>query len=837
MNQPKSYDPDGIPRILPLLWLHGESFDVLSDEIEKMHSAGLEGFIAESRPFPEYLEESWFKTLDFVLDKAESLNMKVLLFDDQHFPTGNAGGRLSPENRKLLVRRTGFDMISSGNTVSFDFRGYRGKDENIVAASAFPVSPDNRILASEGIDLGRKEKTGALRLTPGVWRISVFLSTRDGGEEHTKNHVNYLSSKAVSEYVGIVYESHYDRLKRHVGKSFIGFFSDEPRLANAASYDAVPGIYPMPLPWSDELAERLGSSPGLLLTHICFNSDQPETTAQMRFRFMDAVSRLYSENFPQRLGAWCKERKLLYIGHVVEDNGAHARLGYGNGHFFRSMKGQSFPGVDSVLGQHLPGFTSGKHDTPFGLHDSDFFHWGLAKMASSCAHLDPAAWGTAFAEVFGAYGWEEGLSQMKVHTDHMLVRGINLLIPHAFSPKSFPDPDCPPHFYARGHNPQWRYFGHWTRYASRLCGLFSGGTHIAQAAVLYHAEAEWSGFPCMPFERIIKTLAEHQVDCDVISADMLCDLNTEIENGNLHIAGEFFRILLIGASSFLPEKVLARLLELAEKGLCILFVDSFPENLRNHSGLTRIEKEHLPRYFKEHGIQDFVISEFTPFLRSFHYQKDCDELYLLVNENNEFPVDVCAYIPSKGPFLLYDVMTETRCLFEGRLKLAPGESAVLMTARDGKRLSLPFPDDVHEIAVWTQKDFRIFLASAEEYPAFSEVSSIPADFAGTVSFRLDFEVHCKFLKNRRYWILIGTAPDITECFLNGNSLGCRYSPPLRFETSGFLHPGKNHLQIDRTGTLVRRFGNTIFDAGYPRTLFGLPDPIRLVCESHGNRKK
>ena len=38
-------------------------------------------------------------------------------------------------------------------------------------------------------------------------------------------------------------------------------------------------------------------------------------------------------------------------------------------------------------------------------------------------------------EIFGAYGWMEGTKLMKWLVDHMLVRGINWLVPHAFSPK------------------------------------------------------------------------------------------------------------------------------------------------------------------------------------------------------------------------------------------------------------------------------------------------------------------------------------------------------------------------------------------------------------------
>lgn len=64
--------------------------------------------------------------------------------------------------------------------------------------------------------------------------------------------------------------------------------------------------------------------------------------------------------------------------------------------------------------------------------------------------------GRALCEVFGAYGWAEGLKLMKWLLDHMLVNGINYFVPHAFSMKDFPDPDCPPHFYARGMNPQFR---------------------------------------------------------------------------------------------------------------------------------------------------------------------------------------------------------------------------------------------------------------------------------------------------------------------------------------------------------------------------------------------
>ena len=77
--------------------------------------------------------------------------------------------------------------------------------------------------------------------------------------------------------------------------------------------------------------------------------------------------------------------------------------------------------------------------------------------------------------------------------DHFLARGVNRFVPHAFSPKEFPDPDCPPHFYAHGNQMQYSHFGHVIRYMNRAAHLLSGGKYPAKTAVLYHADAEWAG--------------------------------------------------------------------------------------------------------------------------------------------------------------------------------------------------------------------------------------------------------------------------------------------------------------------------------------------------------
>ncbi len=151
------------------------------------------------------------------------------------------------------------------------------------------------------------------------------------------------------------------------------------------------------------------------------------------------------------------------------------------------------------------------------------------------------------------------------------------MIPHAFSPKEFPDPDCPPHFFARGNNPQWRYFKTWSDYANRVCHLLSDGRHVATAAVVYHAEAEWTGGEYDPFEKVVKALAQRQLDCDVIPIDSLLDRNQATTSADgLRINEETYRAIIVPYSECLPEELLERLNDFACLGISVVFMRNLP---------------------------------------------------------------------------------------------------------------------------------------------------------------------------------------------------------------------------------------------------------------------
>ena len=234
----------------------------------------------------------------------------------------------------------------------------------------------------------------------------------------------------------------------------------------------------------------------------------PDLCAKVRYDYMDVVTRAVERDFSCQIGDWCRNHGVQYIGHLIEDNNQHSRTGSSLGHYFRGLAGQDMAGIDNIVGQVLPcqEETSGVYPGSRG-RDGHFIIMHLESWLLPLLQWNHRKMGRSMCEIFGAYGWSEGVQLEKHLLDHFLVRGINHFVPHAFSAKAFPDPDCPPHFYTHGNNPQYRHFGKLMAYANRVCELLSGGKHIAPVGILYQAESDWTG-KCIMMQEAAMQLAD-----------------------------------------------------------------------------------------------------------------------------------------------------------------------------------------------------------------------------------------------------------------------------------------------------------------------------------------
>lgn len=849
--------------IMPLFWQKGGPVEAVREEMERIADAGIGAVILEARPHPEFLEEGWWRDVDAVLEIARRRDMKVWFFDDDTFPTGHAGGAVqdaAPELRRRFVTERHTDVVgpATGASLIVERRQFWGPAATLdpgtlLRVVAYRRAEDSHDLLGDPVDLTERIVDGILHwdIPAGHWRVFFLTATGDGGSSRHADHIDYLNQASTQLLIDSVHERILARYADEFGGKIAGFFSDEPGLYNDPdTFDFGSGLgKAVPLPWNELVAARLAESidddPLLSLPLLWNPAGGAERSA--RYAYMDVVSTLYSESFSQKLGDWCRAHRVEYIGHVIEDNGAHARLGPGAGHYFRAMAGQDMAGIDIIGGQVIPGFSRGPFANMPGHADGEFFHFGLAKLASSAAHLDPRKRGRSMCETIGAYGWYAGLRLFTWLTNHLLVRGVTQVVPHAFSPAPFPDLDCPPHFYARGQNPQYRHHHLLSAYTNRLSHLLQGGAHLAPFAVLYHADAEWLG-EAQPCERPLRLLAEAQLDADIVPADALP--TASVSGTALVVGGESFDALIVPGSAYLPAHVASELVRFDDAGVPVMFVGSVPE-------VVGIAPDLLRARFIPAAETDLVaavaplteravrLADPARDLRALRIDQGEADVVMLVNESTTDAVRTAVTVPRSGEAVAFDAFTTRLTRVPSRssqksttvdIDLAPGATLLLIvgavSAWGGMDIApaVRAVDQVGIAATWA-----VSTATAEEYPSFvhradlDELTSLSAPgllprFSGTIRYTASFAVTDPAGPHR---IDLGEVFELATVRVNGVDLGTRIAPPYAFDVPAGVLTGDDEIEIDVVNTLAKAQPD-FFSAFAQQDPTGLLGPVTIA---------
>lgn len=846
--------------IFPFLWMRGESEEILRREIEKIAECGIHSVCVEARPHPDFCGPGWWHDMDIIIDEAEKRDMTIWILDDKHFPTGYANGLIEnryPERKKLYINYSVADIFGSSQMLTLNVKdmlkpvtkfweigkpcNHEERERNEFVSMTAVRFDHGNIYREEVIDLtdAVDGDYATFRLPEGQWKVVVVYKTRtDGGDE---TYINLIDRESAHTQIEGVYEAHYAQYGDKFGKVIAGFFSDEPQFGNVPGFDkyAVIGKKQMPLPWSAELevllTEKYGADLKKYLFYLWNDSAEMDICPQIRYDYMNGVSRLYEKNFSRAIGTWCEEHGVEYIGHVVEDDGTHSRLGMGAAHYFRAMSGQHMAGIDCIGGQVVYGAPDAMR-TDMVTIDGEFYHYLIGKMGASCGHLDPKKHGRTMCELFGAYGWKFGVRDMKYVLDHLLTKGINYLVPHAFSMAQYPDIDCPPHFYAGGNNPQFPYFAEMMKYADKMCRMFSGGRHVASAAVLYDAEAEWSG-ERMAMQKAARKLLENQIDFDIVSTDMLMAeadyYGTKVTDGRLSINGENFHVLIVPYT----QRITRELAEFIGKNpeLPVWFVDGLPDAVVNTedkhvpeavASCRAVSLDDLAACMREAGYFEVSLKEDFPYLSVYHYVTDRN-LFMMLNESASETFCGDVILPA-GTELMIRKGLEDRweklavSAQEGgasvRICLYPGESCVIAEICCPEDAALTretvYCPEEEEIGGYggrmdLSENWAYQKTRAIDYPQFGEktatealrpISDTDSRFAGVISYEKMFKLE---EKPESAVISFEHVYEVMKLWVNGREAGICIRPPYRFDISSLLKEGKNTIRAEVATTPAR----------------------------------
>lgn len=482
-------------------WFYNDAFDEekvkkqLADYVEK----GVNGFVLHPRiGVPEdmpYLSDRYFEAVRFIVKTADSLGMKVVLYDEGMYPSGSAHGMVVEADPEYASR--GIILM-----------------DREAAEEKLAKEPSAQVIVE--LENGKKIVYG---FTGGTIRGIHF--GEDDGEAGAPKSADILNPDAVDEFIRLTHDKYYENLKEYFGNTVFAFFTDEPCALgrNAGRYrEWCRGLEKEILAGGGKLEELEGL---FIKTGAVSGREDVVSTLQNPTvtLYHQLIKKKLRDIFYARLSKWCDSHGIVLMGHPAESNDIEEEL------FFH------IPGQDLIMRRVSPE-TGGlrEFDSVQAKLSADIArHLGRRRNANEC-------FGVCNRENIP---WYFTAGDMKWYIDWLGQRGVNLFVPHAFyysvlgQRKGERPPDVGPN------NIWWKHYRRFSDYFKRLSWLMTDSVNGAKVAVLCDNNR-------VPYEEVA-CLYENQIEFNYLPAAVLEQALSDkalVKNGRLCIAGYEYCVIL-----------------------------------------------------------------------------------------------------------------------------------------------------------------------------------------------------------------------------------------------------------------------------------------------------
>ena len=518
-SPPREFTP------LPFWFWNDElSRDELARQIASFEERGVYGFTIHPRiGLPA--DSGWMspKLLDamrFALEEARKRDMRVMLYDEGMYPSGSSSGQVVAEDPSYAAR--GFLRVEL-------------QEDGSPVDSKLKIPNDWNFA---GNYQNAKGTTFAVYDAPsgGVIRGLHYLGDESNSpRESSPLAADLLNPRAVDAFIRLVYQRYYDEFEEYFRSGVVvGIFTDEPSILGRG---ARRGMRQGNLASLPTISKYLGYDFKPYLLDL-WEDVSPESSKR-RAEYDKAVRLALEEIYYGRISQWCVEHNASLAGHPE----GSADVGV--------LRKFQIPGQDVVWRYIEPG------EKAF-----DPTHSAMAKVASSAMIHNGAR--RNLNELFGAYGHEFTYDEMLWITNWCLVRGHNMLVPHAFfysvrGPRlEERPPDVGPN------SPWWDDYKTFADYCSRICWLNTDSTLVAPTAILVDSSVAptWG----------TRTLFENQLDFNYLEFRSLIE-DGVIDESGVAVKSARYRTLVLTPGVVPPEEARETLKKLAAQGRVLRWSD------------------------------------------------------------------------------------------------------------------------------------------------------------------------------------------------------------------------------------------------------------------------
>ena len=544
--------------------------DTLRLQIDMLKTMGMGGFHMHVRTGMDspYLDDEFMGHVRACVDKARDEHMLAWLYDEDRWPSGTAGGKVTARDpawamQTILLTTTPYQADDSDRSpeAGSGQRSQRQENGRFLAAYDVTLAPDGTLENYRRV--GRDAPASGVK-----WYAYAEHAVADPWfNDHP--YADTLSREAVDAFIDITHEAYARSFGGEFGKTIPAIFTDEPKVGYKVPLSYAADRTDVFFPWTDALPavfdELYGEDVLDRFPELVW--ELPDGRISLfRYRFHNMVADRFADNYCGRIGRWCDAHGIRLTGHCYMEPTLKGQTN-AMGDAMRCYPHFGIPGIDMLC---------------------DFHEYTTAKQTQSIVRQDGKE--GMLSELYGVTGWDYDFRGYKLQGDWQAALGVTVRVPHLtwMTMKGEAKRDYPASIGYQ--SPWWDQFSMVEDHFARLNTALTRGKAVARVGVIHPIESYWLRWGPMAQTEALRDQMETQfrdlteyllfglIDFDFISEACLprqCE-----KGGNpLKVGDMAYDAVIVCGCKTLRSTTLDRLEAFREAGGQLIFIGGAPDHV------------------------------------------------------------------------------------------------------------------------------------------------------------------------------------------------------------------------------------------------------------------
>jgi hypothetical protein len=448
----------------------------------------------------EYLSDDWWELVGYALQKAEELDIKLWMYDENSFPSGFGGGHVAAE-------------MPGANSEGVALKPY------FIDVLRIPKEVDRPKHIFKKVDGNWIEITNDFKKEKGKKGEFCVLDLND--YETSKwfggySYVDLLKPGVTEKFIEITMPGYEKTLGAEFGKRVPGIFTDEPNTSarSAGPIRYTPDLY-------EQFEKRWGYK---LEPNLMSLITETGDWQKVRHNYQSVILQLFIDRWSKPWHKYTEEKNLLWTGHYWEHGWPSPKEGPDN---MAMYAWHQTPAIDMLFNAEE-------------LRPDQFGNIRNVKELSSVANQFNRH--RTLSETYGASGWELTFDDMKRLGDWEYVLGVNSMVQHLAYISLLGDRK---HDFPQGfgpYSPYWGVYRYQTDYFARLSIALSSGFQKNNILIIEPTTTAWMYYNPRNarngkmkelkenFESFLTNLEHYQVEYDLGCENIIKDHGKIVDN-------------------------------------------------------------------------------------------------------------------------------------------------------------------------------------------------------------------------------------------------------------------------------------------------------------------